>query len=1299
MNGTSARLLIALFFVFISLSFQKAHADVSWSSGTQSPADYTSSGIVTVTGNVTLSPGTYTFATLIINSGVTLTLQGNTTNGTGVIINATTVTITGTMSADGQGYASQGGPGAGVSGTTGGGGAHGGAGSAGFSSAGGTAYDSISQPVLLGSGGGKAGSGSGLGGAGGGAITLVVSGTLTVSGVLSANGKDGTPGYGAGGGAGGSIWINAGTLSGAGTIAANGGSYGSATGGGGGGGRIWATYGTNSYTGAWYASGGNGYNGSTGGYGSLLLAQSGTNNVSCVSAITQSVASTDLPSPLGGLTVQGGCNLNITDSISPSGNVVVTGANSKLNLNGDMTSTTGAIDVNTNGVLTVTGNTSTGYGYTISGTNISIDSTSTIHATGLGYPSSAGPGAGGSATYGGGGGYGGAGGAGSTGLATGGSSYGTVTNPTLLGSGGGKAGSGSGLGGAGGGAIKVVATGTLTINGILAANGKDGTMGYSAGGGSGGSLWVAAGTIAGAGTVAANGGSYGSGGGGGGAGGRIYFTYSSANNFTGTLYATAGSGFVNGTRGSILIRNTSNSDVLCTTASTVTLTTNELPSSYGNITVTNGCSLTIPGSITGGTITANTMGVLLVQGFANLSGSINATDSGTKVQIKGDIIAPSGNINITSNAAVQAVGNPVTGLGATIAATNITIDSTSSLNADGLGYPNASGPGAAGSGTTSGGGGGYGGAGGAGQQGAATGGVTYGSALQPTDLGSGGGNTSTGAGGYGGGAMKIIVSGTLSIAGTLSANGTDGTMGYSAGGGSGGSIWIDTNVLTGAGAIRANGGSYGSGGGGAGGGGRIYYAYTTNSFTGTITATKGNGYNNNGANGTINSGVVSAATKLVFSTQPSSAVRKSEDFPIQPVVSAVDASNNVVTTYSTAVSIAAYTDSGCTSAAGGTFTVGGSTMGFGITWFSGVKYSTAMTTIYLKATSGSLTSACSTAVAVGGAAATQLVITTQPSSTATAGTNFAQQPVLQARDASGNPDYLYSTSLTISPYTDSGCTTADSGTLNGSGSWSLGSQTLSSTNYTKAGVFYIGFSTGSFSACSSAITVSPGSAYWTMFTTQPSTTAAAGVNLAQQPVVTVYDIYMNVVTGYSTAITLTAYTNASCTSAATGTLNGGSSGTLSNGVDTFSSVNYTKVGNIYLKAASGGMTDCSTKITVSAGAATSLSFTTEPASTGVVGVNLKTQPVVTALDAYGNTATSYSTAITLTPATDASCSTAGGGTLTSSATTTSGVASFSSVRYSLPGTFYIKASSGGLTTDCSAAVVLIPSVPIMFRGY
>ncbi|TLM81173.1 MAG: hypothetical protein FDZ75_08030, partial [Actinobacteria bacterium] len=95
------------------------------------------------------------------------------------------------------------------------------------------------------------------------------------------------------------------------------------------------------------------------------------------------------------------------------------------------------------------------------------------------------------------------------------------------------------------------------------------------------------------------------------------------------------------------------------------------------------------------------------------------------------------------------------------------------------------------------------------------------------------------AGGAGGGAIHLIVSGTLAVDGTLSANGLNGSTAYAApaGGGSGGSIWIEAATLIGAttGKIQANGGNglpehagYSSGGSG----GRIAINVTSNSFNG-----------------------------------------------------------------------------------------------------------------------------------------------------------------------------------------------------------------------------------------------------------------------------------------------------------------------------------------------------------------------------------------------------------------------------------------------------------------------------------
>ena len=60
----------------------------------------------------------------------------------------------------------------------------------------------------------------------------------------------------------------------------------------------------------------------------------------------------------------------------------------------------------------------------------------------------------------------------------------------------------------------------------------------------------------------------------------------------------------------------------------------------------------------------------------------------------------------------------------------------------------------------------------------------------------GGGN-----GGLGGGKMKLVVNGTMKIDGTVSCSGQTGSTAYS-GGGSGGSIWIVTNVMRGYGQIQ-----------------------------------------------------------------------------------------------------------------------------------------------------------------------------------------------------------------------------------------------------------------------------------------------------------------------------------------------------------------------------------------------------------------------------------------------------------------------------------------------------------------
>ena len=81
-------------------------------------------------------------------------------------------------------------------------------------------------------------------------------------------------------------------------------------------------------------------------------------------------------------------------------------------------------------------------------------------------------------------------------------------------------------------------------------------------------------------------------------------------------------------------------------------------------------------------------------------------------------------------------------------------------------------------------------------------GTAYGHVFQPKHFGCRGG----GGGGLGGGIIHLMISGTLKVDGTISVNGASGQQLYS-GGGSGGSIWVETNLIQGYGRFQANGGN------------------------------------------------------------------------------------------------------------------------------------------------------------------------------------------------------------------------------------------------------------------------------------------------------------------------------------------------------------------------------------------------------------------------------------------------------------------------------------------------------------
>lgn len=629
-------------------------------------------------------------------------------------------------------------------------------------------------------------------------MRIVVSGTLTVDGAVRANG--GGAGAGGGGGSGGAIWITAGGVAGAGSIQANGsnGAAGAVVaryGGGGGGGRV-AIDGfaggvvptLQTYGGAPPAGGGQ-----QGGAGTIFTRALGA--------------------PDGTLKiVNSGTSGAVTDFVDGTyvfANVLVDGSAIANQSSGDIF-TIGTLTINTGTWAHPAG---ASEGVTLTVTTMTVAAAGIVEASARGDAGGnsggadgAGAGGGGGSTStvqgGGGGGHGGRGGYAGTGNQPGGLSHDSLGGPTTAGSGGGGSSYDGGAGGRGGGRIRLIVSGVLTVDGIVRANG--GAAAAGGGGGAGGAIWITAAGVAGTGSILANGGTGGTGAvvtryGGGGGGGRI-----SVDGYTGSMPLTAqaygGAPPVGGGQ----------------RGGAGTIFTHATTAPNGDLVVHNGG--------TAGGVTELGAGPYALENMTVEGGAVFSQTAGVMVTI--------GTLTINTGTWTHPVGASEQ---VAIAATTMTVSAAGLIDVNTRGSAGGSGGGAgagpgAGFGSNStvqgGGGAGHGGAGGDGGSGAAAGGPTFGSLSAPVDFGSGGGAASYDAGsaGRGGGRIRLVVSGVLTVDGTIRANG--GSAGAGGGGGSGGSIWIAAANVAGTGAIQAIGGNGIAGGvasrnGGGAGGGRL----------------------------------------------------------------------------------------------------------------------------------------------------------------------------------------------------------------------------------------------------------------------------------------------------------------------------------------------------------------------------------------------------------------------------------------------------------------------------------------------
>ncbi len=477
--------------------------------------------------------------------------------------------------------------------------------------------------------------------------------------------------------------------------------------------------------------------------------------------------------------------------------------------------------------------------------SVLVDTVSRIDVNGLGYGSDQGPGASQVGPVTGGAAHGGNGGSASAEAYTtiGGVGYGSATQPIQLGSGSGRLCPTCAIGSAGGGAVKLEVGETLTLDGYILANGN-GSTGWH-GGGAGGSVWLKAAVFGGSGTISAEGGTVGGPAyAGGGGGGRVAL-YAGTDLFTGSISAAGGAGFQVGGAGT-LFRGplTGDGGLLLIDGKGLGGAATPLDASFWP----EGQVFDLTVMQTAWVSTSGTAQFGSVQILTGSTWTVSDKKSMTSLEVSGGSV-----VSHPQYPGAPAAPEPYRV--DLVVAGDVILAESSAFLADGLGYGSGQGPGGSNTCEVSG-GAGYAGKGGDGKMGTltCTGGNAYGSAEEPTQLGSGSGRVCMACptmGSSGGGAVLLTVGSTFLFDGIISVDGTS-SLG-SVGGGSGGSVFIQAGTLVGEGEISANGGSVSNppNYGGGGSGGRIaVYVPISDQFLGQMFAFGGTG-NQAGAPGTV----------------------------------------------------------------------------------------------------------------------------------------------------------------------------------------------------------------------------------------------------------------------------------------------------------------------------------------------------------------------------------------------------------------------------------------------------------------
>jgi hypothetical protein len=406
-----------------------------------------------------------------------------------------------------------------------------------------------------------------------------------------------------------------------------------------------------------------------------------------------------------------------------------------------------------------------------------------------------------------------------------------------------------------------------------------------------------------------------------------------------------------------------------------------------------------------------------------------------------------------------------------------------------------------------------------------------------------------------------------------------------------------------------------------------------------------------GLSSAISSGITigaGTATKLVFTTEPPTG--GAAGAPFSATVQVQDAYGNLVTSSNASVAISS-------TASGVTGTLAVSAVG-GVATFTNLILNTSGTYTLTAASSG-LSSATSSNITIGAGIPSKVVFTTNPPASATAGTPFSA--AAQIEDGNGNLVTGSTASVTISS-TASGVT----GTLTVSAVGGVATFTNLILNTT--GTYTLtAASSGLTSGNSTSILIGAGTASKLVFTTQPPSGGTAATPFGA--VVQVQDTYGNLVTSSGASVTITS------PASVTGTTTVSAVG----GVATFTNLILNTSGAYTLTAASSGLSSAnSSSITIGAGAASQLAFTTEPPANVADGTAFTA--VIQVQDANNNLVTTNNTAsVTIT-------TTAPGVSGTTTVVATGGVANFTNLILGTSGPYTLTAAATGLASANSTTV-------------